>query len=383
MTVRLCDGSILDGRSPISDYRLPIGATPIRLVSPGVYLDMSLARNALAALVAVLASSLAPAAQGERTRLTTASSVRLRANPSEQARIVATVPLGSELLEQPSGTRSLSETLDSGNRAWVRVKAAGAEGWVLTGLTRPVTAGDRLDVTGDIVRRRLARDDGFRVRVELLDFVEREQRRTSDREASATLALYRLKAIQAVLSTIGGGFGPHLTTREQTNERRAAPVADGEWQQIKAWLAARKDLTFFDEPGDCWILRHEAILQEHDRHRGSAAADDLAWLAATNGLGGECEGDIECYLTSEDLLLGEYLRRQPRGQHVDSAVLRITKAAALYRRIVEQPGSFDVTRDCARIKRPVQSLRAAVAATGSPARDRALTELDDLVYRCA
>jgi hypothetical protein len=349
----------------------------------GVYLDMRLARIAVATLLAVLASSVVPAAQGERTRITTASSVRLRASPSEQASIVATLPLGTELLEQPSGRRSLSETLDSDNRAWVRVKAAVAEGWVLTGLTRPVTAGDRLDVIGDIVRRRLARDDGFPIRVELLDFIEREQRRTSDRETSATLSLYRLKAIQAVLLTIGGGFGPHLTTREQTNGRRAAPVADGEWQQIKAWLAARQDLTFFDEPGDRWILRHGAILQEHDRHRGSTAADDLAWLAATNGLGGECEGDIECYLTSEDLLLGEYLRRQPRGQHVDSAVLRITKAASLYRRIVEQPASFDPAKDCARIKRPVASLRAAVVATDSPARDEALAELDDLGHRCA
>jgi hypothetical protein len=343
---------------------------------------MSLARTVLLALLAVLTSSLGAAAQAERTRITTASSVRLRANPSDQARIVATVPLGTELLEQPAGTRSLSETLDSANRAWIRVKAATTEGWVLAGLTRQITVADRLAVTGDILRRRLARGDSFANRLEVLDFIEREQRRTSDREASGTLALYRLQAVQAVLFSIGGGFGPHLTTREQTNERRTAPVSDADWQRIRSWLSARPDLLLFDEPGDGWILRHEAVLQEHDRHRQSAVADDIAWLAVTNGLGGECEGDIECYLRSEDLLFGEYLRRHPQGKYADLALTRVTKTLGLYRRLVEQPASFEPKTDCARIKKPVDALRAALVSTVSAGRDPALAELDDLMWRC-
>ena len=343
---------------------------------------MTLARTALLTLLTVLALSLAPAAQGERTRFTIASSVRVRANPSDQARIVVTLPLGTELLEQPSGTRSLSETLDSANRAWLRVKTANAEGWVLTGLTRPVTAGDRLEVIGEIVRRRLVRDDTFANRAELLDFIEREQRRTSDREVSGTLALYRWQAVHAVLSVIGDGFGPHLTSRDQTNERRVSPVTEQEWQQIQSWLAGRKDQILFDEPGGAWILRHDAVLQEHDRHRTTAAADDLAWLASTTGLGGECEGDIECLLTSENLLLGEYLRRHPNGRRVDLVVARIAKGMTLYHRLVEQPASFDARKDCPRIKKPVEALRVAVAGTTSAARDAALAELDDLMWRC-
>jgi hypothetical protein len=334
------------------------------------------------ALLTVLASSLVLAAQGQRTRITTASSVRLRANPSDQARVVATLPLGIELLEQQSGTRSLSETLDAGNRAWLRVKTPTAEGWVLAGLTRAVTAGDRLEVSGDIVRRRLARDDTFANRVEVVDFVEREQRRPVDRGTAGALALYRLQAVQAVLAAVGGGFGPHLTTRGQTNERRASPVPEGEWHQVRSWLAARKDLILFDEPGDEWIVRYDAILAEHDRYRQTAAADDLAWLAATNGLGGECEGDLECYLRSEDLSLGEYLRRHPQGKRVDQALARLAKALSLYRRLVEQPSAFDPKSDCSRVRKPIDALRAAAAGTTSNARDAALAELDDLMWRC-
>ena len=340
-------------------------STAVHFVPTGVYLIMSLARTALIALLAVLASSLAPAAQAERTRITAASSVRLRATPSDRGVLVATLPLGADLVEQVTPLRPLTETLDSQNRSWVHVRTAdGQIGWVITGLTRPTPAGQRFTVVEDLVKRRLVRpDDDFDARTELIDFVEREQAKTADAETAARLALYRLKVTRRALESLGMGYEAGI-------------------ERMKAWPRARQDLAVYHEPGGEWILRHDAIFDLHARHRASASADDLAWLAVTNGLPGECEGDTACYLTRDDRLLGEYLRRQPQGSYVDSALTRVQKHAELYRGLLNDPVFKPIT-DCASMKKPLLNLRAAVAATAAQGRDRALEALDDLGYRCA
>jgi hypothetical protein len=326
---------------------------------------MTLARPVLIALVAALASSTASADQGDRTRITTASSVRLRANPSDRGAIVATLPLGADLVEHATPVRPLTETLDAANRSWVHVRTAdGRIGWVLSGLTRPLTADRRLEVVEDIVKRRLVRpDDDFAARTELIEFIERELGKTSEPESAARLALARLQAITRALESIGHG---HRTGLER----------------LRTWPRARQDLLVYNEPGGSWMLRHEAIANEHARHRAAAAADDLAWLAATNGLPGECEGDTGCYLTRDDLLFGGYLRRHPQGSHVDSALTRIQKQAALYRKLVEDPRFFKPSTDCGPMTKPLLAVRAAVAATAAAGRDPALEALDELAHRC-
>jgi hypothetical protein len=153
-------------RSPDrSIARSPDALTGNCLYALGVYPDMTLARAVLIALLAALASSIT-SAQGERTRITTASSVRLRANPSDRSAIVAILPLGADLVEHVTPARPLTETLDAADRSWVHVRTAdGKTGWALAGLTRPTPAGQRFNVVDDLVRRRMIRpDDDFAVR---------------------------------------------------------------------------------------------------------------------------------------------------------------------------------------------------------------------------
>lgn len=327
---------------------------------------MTLARTVLVALLAVLASSTSSTAQAERTRITTASSVRLRANPSDRSAVVATLPLGADLVEHATAVRPLTETLDADNRSWVHVRTAdGRIGWVLAGLTRQTPAGQRFEAVDDLVRRRLVRpDDDFATRSELIDFIEREQTKTAEPESAARLALYRLQALQRALEPLGHGYQPGL-------------------ERMKSWPRARPDLVVYNEPGGMWMLRHEAIFDQHAKHHASTVADDLAWLAVTNGLPGECEGDTGCYLTRDNLLLGEYLRRHPQGAHVDSALTRIQKHATLYHGLVADPRFFKPSTGCSGMTQPLTAVRAAVVATSASGRDRALEALDDLGHRCA
>ena len=118
------------------------------------------------------------------------------------------------------------------------------------------------------------------------------------------------------------------------------------------------------------MLKREAILAEHDRHRGTIAAEQMAWLAVTNDFPGECEGDVPCYANRHHLLEGEYLRRYPGGTFVDTAFRRILDRAIYWQRLMADPRLF-TTDDCNRLKAPLASLRAAVVGVKT-SRDAAL-----------
>src|SRR5439155_15591120 len=74
-----------------------------------------------------------------------------------------------------------------------------------------------------------------------------------------------------------------------------------------------------NEIGANWLLAREHILGLYETYSTTAAADDIAWLLATNGIRGECEGDVPCYVSWKNQLEGDYLRRQPAGRHADEA----------------------------------------------------------------
>jgi len=57
----------------------------------------------------------------------------------------------------------------------------------------------------------------------------------------------------------------------------------------------------------------------HEKHRGTAAADDIAWFFVVNGLYGECEGDVPCYVDWENRLHGWSSNFEVRnGSHAGS-----------------------------------------------------------------
>src|SRR4030095_10719535 len=140
----------------------------------------------LAAALVVSASALLTAAQ-EPTRITSASNVRLRASPSENAAVVATLPLGTDLFQLDTG---------GDGATWTRVRTTGAQdGWLPTRFTRSLTTARRIDVIEAIVRERLSRKaDGFAPLTELVDLVERTRKEVQDPEVGGRFALYWVQA---------------------------------------------------------------------------------------------------------------------------------------------------------------------------------------------
>ncbi len=311
----------------------------------------------LCVLVALGASSALAAGSGNPVRITAATNLALRQTPSASANVVAYLPLGTEVTEV--GPLGLDKT-------WLHVKLAdNREGWLLSTLTRLVEPSRRTATVEAIIVDRLGRrGDGPPACIEVVDFIERESASVNDSETAARFDLYRLRAVSTVLSTIRLNLGKR--------------------DPYMSWLDRHKSLIAYDEPGGRWLLSNAAVWQTHDQHPDSAAADEIAWLAVTNGLPGECQGSLVCYVDTLNKLDGEYLRRHPTGRHADEAAARIKDAA-------DQIGTgikthsvyvFDKTRDCAGLTRSVETLTASVSAAACGNRGEVLQSLAGIKSAC-
>jgi hypothetical protein len=290
-------------------------------------------------------------------RITAAANVTLRAQPVPTAPAVGQLPLGTEVTD--AGPAGLDKT-------WVRVRLAdGREGWLLANLTKPLDAAWRWTTFDRVIADRLGRKgDGFPALAELVAFIERIAPEYTDPDGRARVELSRMRATAAAIAAI--------------------PANGGRRDPYAPWLAARKAEAIYDEPGGRWMLSSTAIWDLHRRHAGTSSADDIAWFAVTNGLGGECEGHLPCYVEWRDRLQGEYLRRQPGGRHAEEAVGAIKDLADL---LVEprQPTAayeFDRARDCRDLTASIDALAAAVKTTRATNRDPALASLATLRKIC-
>ena len=296
------------------------------------------------------------AAPPEQARITAVANVTLRATPSSTATAVARLPLGTELIVVPVGL----------DKTWLRVRLADERhGWVQASLTEPLDPAWRWTAFDAIIASRLGRKgDMFPAQVELVSFIERVAPEYTNPDGRAGVELARLRAL-----SLAAGAIPF-------NQSRREPYA--------AWLASRSVDLVYDEPGGRWMVRDTAIWNVHQKHAASSVADDIAWFGVTNGLSGECEGHIACYLYAQNQLQGEYLRRHPAGRHaaeaVDTVVTSIDDFAPGGK--VQPSFYFDRTKDCAELTKAVAGLTAAVQRSKAGARDRALSQLAALRSSC-
>lgn len=271
-----------------------------------------------------------------QTLITSAANVRLRSAPGTDAAVVSMLPLGTEL--------SLSSP--EGGDGWVQVRTLREEvqqGWIDGSLTLPVSDVTYPEVVNGLIEARLAREgDGFGAQVELLDLVESVLKRDLNPEGAAGLELQRLRALRKVLLTI--------------------PWNRSLWSEsLRAWVVGRSGEIRYNEPGGHWLLQHDPVIALHDRFRSTAAADEIAWFAVTNGLGGECEGHLVCYMERTDKIEGEYLRRQPAGRHVEEAAARVRWVAEDHWTAVGPARYyFDAQRECGALETVIASLESAV-----------------------
>lgn len=202
----------------------------------------------------------------------------------------------------------------------------------------------------------------FKARVAEFDARAKQMKSAKDPEARGAATLAWLKALRTVLEVEDVGAAE------------------------KRWLTAHKDVVFYNEIGGRWMIRSDAIRRAHDRVKGTTAADDIAWFAVTNGLGGECEGYVPCHVEALDALEGRYLRSHPRGRHSIEAHQRIDETLRMVLDDLlnrpEKNDSLRVPDDCADLLKSGRSLRAAVDAARHQRQALTLELIDRLLRVC-
>ena len=291
------------------------------------------------------------------SRLTSVANVTLRQTPAPGAPAVGQLPLGSELTDVgPPGM----------DKTWIRVRAAdGREGWVQSSMTKRVDPVWRWSAYDEIVAERLARKgDGFPAAVELVAFIDRVAPEYTNTDGRAHIELARLRAVSATLSAI--------------------PAKADRREPYAGWVKSLGPLVIFDEPGKRWILSDKAIWDLHGKSAKTPSADAIAWLAVTNGLNGECEGYLPCYVDWRNRLEGEYLRRQPDGAHVGDAVSSISRTVGQLAAPARphEAFQFDRGRDCRDLTASLEALTKAVQVTRSAEKENALSSLGSLKRLC-
>jgi hypothetical protein len=154
----------------------------------------------------------------------------------------------------------------------------------------------------------------------------------------------------------------------------------------RSWLDAHQDLVVYHEPAGIWIVTSAVAWRTHDENRASAAADDIAWFAVTNGLPGECEGYVPCYLFRLGSLEGTYLARHPQGRHGGEALGRIDEMLAIILddllKRADAKDFMKVPDDCAEVVQSARTIRASAARVVHPSTAKVLAGLDRLLARC-
>jgi hypothetical protein len=314
----------------------------------------------------VLTVALALAQSGgvsSQSRITKATTVRLRAEPATTATAIAELPLGTELvaLDDPSHDAS-----------WLHVRTGdGRTGWVLGSLTAAFDPLRREEAIEAIVVDRLSIvsepvNAPFATHTELFNLVEQTTNRLTGDGARARFALYRLQSMKNLLAGI--------------------PFGGGERDPYRAWIRDHQGAAQYSEPGGIWIVDPRYVLQIHERYRGSAAADDIAWFFVQNGLAGECEGDIPCYITGQNTLNGEYLRLHAGGRHADESTADIARTLndvmdnlRIFPAVL---GDFDPKSRCVELHRSLDPLQAAVSASTSAHKADAMAAIDRFAQLC-
>jgi hypothetical protein len=323
--------------------------------------------RSIVCVVAFVSAGLGVATAAEQRGITNASNVRLRSNASTDAPIAAELPLGTEfvVLGQTNAAESWYHIMTDDHR----------EGWVLGRVTTSIAEGRRDQTIEAIVEARLRSGGNFAARVQLFDLIERTATTLNDREAQGRFALYHLNAVNNIFLSL-----PLLLrdSEVETKSTKAEPYG--------SWIRAHLDASRYNEPAGQWMVDPEYAQAVHEKHRQAVAADDIGWFYAGNGLYGECEGDVVCYVSWQDQLNGWYLRAHPRGRHADQSngdiALRLNAAIDNLRQFPAVLAEFDPKTRCTELHESLDPLTAAVSASASKRKAEALEALSRFAQLC-
>lgn len=318
---------------------------------------------ALLLALACVGATTASAAGGKR--VTSASSVRVRATPSTSGAVVDTLSIGVVLDEV--GRSPAPQKVGSQEDYWYKVALpSGKQGWVFGGLTKAVDPNRPDGAYVEIARDRLANDVvalTFADWTDLVAFLDRAPGLVSTKEARGELEMARLVAVG--------------------NALMATPIEQQNRAPYKPWRDKLKTKTVYSEPAAQWLVEADEFWAVQSRYADTAVGDRLAWDAANASLPGECEGDVSCSLSAYNFTAGRYVKLYPKGEHTDEAIARLIEIVEGALKDGQETGYYVPTEPEYQepLRKDLAEARAAVAAANSPRRDETLALVDRLAAK--
>jgi hypothetical protein len=138
-----------------------------------------------------------------------------------------------------------------------------------------------------------------------------------DPETAAKLKLGRLMCLQRSLA-LGVWIEPPDFDELDIKYLKEKGIYVG--ADFNEWIKENEDYIRYDEFSEQWILKYEVLWSLHEEYRNLPVADDIAWEAANNPLGGECENEFLCYIRVFNATIVRYLRLHPEGMYVPLAL---------------------------------------------------------------
>jgi hypothetical protein len=148
------------------------------------------------------------------------------------------------------------------------------------------------------------------------------------------------------------------------------------------WFRRQTETLHYNEIGGNWLINDQLVWQFHAKYRETAAADDLAWLAARLPKGGECEGYVPCYMAVVNMRSAEYLRRHPSGGHTDEAMRAIIEAIERVDEMLEDYPKLFETSHCTDLMKELAALEDAVQGASGAEQARTSERIHELASRC-
>ncbi len=282
-------------------------------------------------------------------------SARLRSQAQASAPEVSRIRLGTIL------------KVTGKNPAWYKVQytASGgktANGWISANSVNDLNAGAREELYRQIVDRNYRAEMDFAAASEMVDFLTQVSRELSGgSNAAAELELKRLLALQTALKKIPSGQSDRSPYRE--------------------FLKAHEKSVIYSDPAAEWYVVSNLFWDLHKKYSTTALADQIAWQGAENPLPGECEGYVNCYLFSQRMTSGEYLRLHPNGRKAPEALASLTRFLSSVVDDLERRTSFtgptDVT-DRADFNNLIAELRTIVSRLPYIEKEKTLQQLKQI-----
>ncbi len=242
-------------------------------------------------------------------KIVTASTVRVREQPSLKSGVVGHVGLGAVF----KATKRTESKLRYGDieHYWYFITAPRLSGWVSGRFLKDFTENKKEKIWSDLIKTRLDNPElSFRDRVALYKFTELAVKNSQNEKLKGIFELGQLLALQKLFDLVS-----HENQKEE-------PYA--------SWVAEHqsKKHVFYDEISGRWLVSPLDYWKLADKYKRRPNGDEIAWYAANAQLGGECEGDIACNLDREKITQGEYLLRYPFGRYVNVSLARLSKTLA-------------------------------------------------------